>query len=920
MLTPELEYELGELSAAQEAPSTRLLEIDSLEEHLQEIGKRIEQHLPPNSIKFRYYIVDGMPANAWALPGGRIYVTRKLITFVRREDELAAVIAHEMGHQLVHHGAVRWSRIVRDSLGINSIRNQTELADAMNHFMDTYKRNSAVPDDEEKDQMQADQVAVYALAASGYDTKAAGEFWDRFTGLKGKKGNWLGDLFGTTTADSKRLRAFVNVANSISPACSNKTLPIDTAAFLKWQEVVRNYSGPSQPEELHNVILKRQLYPPLRSEINHLKFSPDGKYILAQDEASIFLLTRSPLTEIARFDADNAYPAMFSNDSKHVVFYNEALRTQRWNIDNKELEDIGEVHVLRGCLQSTLSPDGNYLACLTYPDGNSPFPLQLQIYDTSTNQVVFTKKDLLGSEDRHDWLKLLFFLYQRMGSHSPLVTMEFSPDGEYLLVGGGNNPLAVKMSIRQEISLPRSIAGLIKFSFAFLGNDRLIGVAGITSDSIKGDKSAVVKFPSGEILQSNLLTGPLALSSPGHGDYVIGRPLPRSPAGIMDLQKGEYTVGTRTDAIDIYDDTYVSERVSGEIALYRYPTPTPIATTRLENAPIADVQTFSLSPDQKYLAVSERKRGSIWDLSSGNRLQLLRGFRGAYFDGSAVVFDFPPNDDYLPPHARHQSVRDERRDLGEEPGHDIVLMEPDGTQVNERDKFLKKTHVALNGPFLLVTNADKPEEGWTRNIEVEVRDSKSGAKLWSRKFEKQAPSLNHLPGSDKMVLTWDLSDSAVKDEIKGDKDVKQKLDSIHAGFEGSYFVEVVDLHSGKVLGEFPIDSGNGSFKLTKAYAIGERVFTEDSLNRTTVYSFDGKLQSRYFGTLRAASPNGNFLILGRGRGTLSLISIGSKERLDVLRFGSRISEVEFTPDSKRLFVLSRDQMLYAINLDPFLNK
>jgi WD40 repeat protein len=920
MLSPELEYELGEINGAQDEISYHLLEVDELKQHLREIGQRIEAHLPANSIKFRYFIVDDVPANAWALPGGRIYVTRKLISFARREDELAAVIAHEMGHQLVHHGSLRWSKILRDSLNVTSIRNREELEDAMNRLMDTYKRKGVFPNDEEKDQMQADQVAVYALASAGYDTKAASEFWDRFTGLQGKKGNWLMDVFGGTTSDAKRLRAFVNVANGLSPTCINKALPVDAAAFSKWQEVIRTYNGPGQTESLHHVALKRQLYPPLRSEITHLKFSPDGKYILAQDETSIFVMTRDPLTTVARIEADNAYPAKFSSDSNRIVFYNETLRTQRWNVDTKELEDVGEVHALRGCLQSALSADGKYLACVTFPEANIPFPLQLKIFDTATNQEVFVKKAFLGKEDQSNWLRLRYFLLLRIATHQPIVTMEFSPDSEYLLAGGGNNPLAVKLSTKQEVSLPGSVTRLLPLSFAFLGNDRLVGVSGFAVGDIKGDKSAIVRFPSGEVLASDLPIGPLALSSPGHGDFVIARPLPRSPAGIMDLQKREFTIGTKTDAIDIYDDVYVAERVSGEIALYRYPTPTPIATTRLDDAPISRVHTFTMSSDQKYLAVSERKRGAVWDLSSGMRVQYLRGFRAAEFDGNSMIFDFPPMEDYVPPHMRHASVRDERHELGEDPGHSIVLMGADGSQLVERDKFLRKTRVTLNGPYLLVMNADKFEEEWNKNVDLEVRDARTGTRLWARRFDRRTPSLNCMPGSDKLILTWDLSESAVRDEIKGDKDAKQKLDAIHAAFEGSYFLEAIDLKTGKSLVKFPIDAGDSSFKLVKAYAFGDKIFTEDSFHRVSVYSFDGSLVRRYFGILDAISPDGNYIVMGTGRGRLSLVKVGIKESQDNLTFESRVSHVEFTQDGKRIYVLTRDQMLYAFNLDPLLSK
>jgi WD40 repeat protein len=909
LLTPELEFELGELNAQQQATNYRLLEVGPLKHHLQEIGKRLEEHLPPNEIKFRYFIVDEGEANAWALPGGRIYVTRKLISYVKNEDELAAVMAHEMGHELVHHGAVRWSRIIKDSFDINSIRNRVELEDAFNRLMDLYKRKGVFRDDDgEKEQLQADQVAVYGMAAAGYDPKAAVEFWNRFADVRGKKSNWFLDAMDSSTSESKRLRSFSNTAAGVPANCVDKKRASDTNSFQAWQSAVRTYSGPGQSELLHNVAFKKQLQPPLRSEINHLQFSPDGKYILAQDETSIFVLTREPFKAVMRIDAEDSYPAQFSMDSKHLSFYTEGLRVERWSVESHELEDVGEVHAVHGCIQSKLSADGKYMACLelsTNPE--MPLPLQLAVFDTSTNEVIYRKKDFLGSQDRDDQYAWLLYVIR---NEADLVNLGFSPDSRYLLAGRGNSPLEVDLSIKKEISMPGSIKKLVGMSFAFLGPERLVGV-----DGERGEKSAEVKFPSGETVISELPIGPLWISPPGHGDYVIARPLPKAPVGIMDLQKKQFTIGNKTDAIDIYDGTYVSERTSGELALYKYPLPSPVATVQLPNGPIGTIHAFALSPDLKYLALSERKRGSIWDLQTGNREMYLRGFRGVEFDDTSIIMDFPSADDYIPPLLKRQKQRDVEKNRGEQPGHSIVLMAMGGSQPVERDKFLRKNQVRMSGPYVIVLNPDKPEDYNRKEATMEIRDGHTGVKLWTKRFDKQVPGMNYRRDSDSLILMWDLSDSAVKDEVKGDAEAKQRLDSLKEDFEGSYFVEVLDFRTGKAIAKFPVDSGKASFKLNAAYVYGDHVFLQDSFDRVLVYSLKGQLLSRHYGTFRAASKDGKILVLSVGRGRMNRYKIGTREPMDQLIFESRVSHVEFTPDSKKLVVMTRDQTLYGFDLE-----
>lgn len=912
LLTPALEFELGEIDAEQEAVSIHLLEVDSLKKHLEEIGKRIQQKLPPNEIKFRYYIVDEASANAWALPGGRIYVTRKLISFAKSEDELATVLAHEMGHQVVHHGAVTWSRIIRDTLGVTSIKDRNELEDVLNRYMDVYRRKNvgSREDDGDKEQLQADQVGVYAMAAAGYDPKAAVQFWDRFADLKGKKGNVFLDFVGVTHSDSKRLRSFASTADNLPANCLDKRTPVDTAAFQKWQNTVRTYSGPSQRESLHQVAFKKKLNPPLRSEISHLRFSSDGKYILAQDESSIFVLTTNPLATMFRIDAENAHPASFAADNKHLTFYTDALRVERWNVETKELEDVGEVHAVRGCLQSELSADGKYLACLE--PGPDFLPFQLAVFDTTTSEAIFRKSNFVGSANGDDQYWEYLYLIRNLDSESLGITinMEFSPDSKYLVTGRANNPLTLDLSTKKEISLPGSMRKYLMQSFAFLGPDRLVAV-----DGDRGEKSVVLRFPSGDVVEDNIQIGPVSLYSPGHGDYVIVRPMPKSPVGIMDLQKKQYTIANRTNAIDIYDGLFVSERVSGELALYKLPNPSPLATVQLPAAPIGTVHAFSLSPDQKYLAMSERKRGSIWDVETGQRVLFVRGFRGVAFTGNSMWMDFPAQDDYVPPLLlRRQSAREAEKIRNERPGHTIVRMSIDGAPPQERDKFLRKTRVRMNGDYFLVLNADDPDKTWDKNVTLEVRDSITGVKLWSKRFNKKVPSLNYRSDSDDLVLVWELSESAVKQEVQNDDEAKRRLDNLHEQFEGSYFIEVLDLRTGNALAKFPIDAGNGSFKLNSAYVFANKVFLNDSFDRISIYNFKGERLVRFYGTLEAVSKDGNYLLVEAARGDLKLYSTSSRKLVDELKFESRISQAAFASDGRKLFVLTTSQDLYGIDL------
>ena len=90
--------------------------------YVREIGDRLIRHLPPTGLKFQFFIIDIPTANAFNTPGGYVFLSRKLIAFTKTEDELAGVMAHELGHATVHHGAADMSELFKKILNVTTAR------------------------------------------------------------------------------------------------------------------------------------------------------------------------------------------------------------------------------------------------------------------------------------------------------------------------------------------------------------------------------------------------------------------------------------------------------------------------------------------------------------------------------------------------------------------------------------------------------------------------------------------------------------------------------------------------------------------------------------------------------------------------------------------------------------------------------
>src|SRR5262245_14967156 len=385
----EQEVDLGDAIAEQIQRDFRVIDDDEVTAYLRRVGERIVKHLPPTKLRFQFLLVDLPEANAFVLPGGRIFVSRKLVAYTQSEDELASVIAHEIGHLVARQQSIAMTRRLKEALGVTQVTDRRDIFEKYNRLVENAARKPEVfrrgDNHEGKDQIEADQIGLFALAASGYDPQAHARLFDRFAETRGKTGNFFSDLFGVTSPESKRLREMIKVVEALPPGCVETRAKEQASEYSRWQSAVVSYTGLGRKESLHSVVSKTTLEPPLRGDITHLRFSPDGKYILAQDDSGISVLTREPFRSVFRIDAPEVDEAQFTPDSRNIVFNTSDLRVEIWSVAEEKLSEAHEFVIRKTCLQSLLSPDGKTLACL-----DEDFALNL--FDVQSKNQVFLRK------------------------------------------------------------------------------------------------------------------------------------------------------------------------------------------------------------------------------------------------------------------------------------------------------------------------------------------------------------------------------------------------------------------------------------------------------------------------------------------------------------------------------------------------
>ncbi|HZE89561.1 MAG TPA: M48 family metalloprotease [Verrucomicrobiae bacterium] len=104
------ERELGEAEARRVAETMGILEDPALSAYVRAVGERLAQFSPRTDVTYTFQIVDMEEPNAFALPGGPVYVSRGLLVLTNSEDELAGVLGHEIGHVAARHAVRRVTR------------------------------------------------------------------------------------------------------------------------------------------------------------------------------------------------------------------------------------------------------------------------------------------------------------------------------------------------------------------------------------------------------------------------------------------------------------------------------------------------------------------------------------------------------------------------------------------------------------------------------------------------------------------------------------------------------------------------------------------------------------------------------------------------------------------------------------------
>jgi len=190
--SPQDDVEIGRQVSAEAEKELPIITDDLLSEYVNRLGLQLAGFAPGERYPYQFKLVNDPAINAFALPGGFIYVNRGIIETADREAELAGVMAHEIGHVALRHGTNQQSRnsifqgiigvlggLFGGGNGVGSIVAQAGAGIGAAAFFNRFSRDA---------ERQADLMGTQILYDAGWDPTAMPEFFEKLEAEGGSRG------------------------------------------------------------------------------------------------------------------------------------------------------------------------------------------------------------------------------------------------------------------------------------------------------------------------------------------------------------------------------------------------------------------------------------------------------------------------------------------------------------------------------------------------------------------------------------------------------------------------------------------------------------------------------------------------------------------------------------------------------------
>jgi predicted Zn-dependent protease len=247
-VSQDQEVALGAAQAAQIDSQVPLIHDTMVDRFVSGIGHALASHTSRADLDWHFAVVNSPEVNAFALPGGYVFVNRGAIEQADRLDELVGIMGHEVGHVVRRHGVEQLQKRERGQLGLVILCTLTRACSSVRGVVAVDVSTKALAAHySQRDEAQADSEGVLNTYRAGYDAEGLPAFFEKLLQEQKDNPTLVEALFSTHPTDAARIAATRQEIVTVAPQFSGHTYITDTPEFQALRTYVK--SLPAAPAQ-----------------------------------------------------------------------------------------------------------------------------------------------------------------------------------------------------------------------------------------------------------------------------------------------------------------------------------------------------------------------------------------------------------------------------------------------------------------------------------------------------------------------------------------------------------------------------------------------------------------------------------------------------------------------------------------------
>ncbi len=232
LLSNQEEIKLGEQSDGDIVNMYGLYNDPELSRYIKDLGMRMARISHRPDLPYEFRLLDSPVINAFAVPGGFVYITRGIMAYLNNEAELAGVMGHEIGHITARHSAQQYTKaqIAQLGLGVGMVLSENFRKYAGVAQFGVGMLFLKFSRDNER---QSDELGVQYSTTVGYDAMQMANFFETLERMQPKEGGTLPDWFSTHPNPADRVVAVRKLATEWEQKLGKKDYIVARDEYLR---------------------------------------------------------------------------------------------------------------------------------------------------------------------------------------------------------------------------------------------------------------------------------------------------------------------------------------------------------------------------------------------------------------------------------------------------------------------------------------------------------------------------------------------------------------------------------------------------------------------------------------------------------------------------------------------------------------